>query len=113
MSLPYHASNSSTEVGEQCLEYFPNDPNAESIRPTIFAHDEVLGRFSRYTISTEESFVPERIEIRDSTSKRRRANEDPRRIVVLGKDRLRYKVLKYPTAVPHNISEENGDISMS
>jgi hypothetical protein len=95
------------------LEYSPHDPSAESINPTIFADEEVLAHFLKYTISNEDSFVPERLEIRESKSKGRRPNDDTRRIVFLGKDRLHYKVFKYPAQQLHKISDGDEDISMS
>jgi anaphase-promoting complex subunit 4 len=41
------------------------------------------------------AFVPERLEIREQSNK---TNSDSRRIVILGKDRLHYKVFKFPGA---------------
>lgn len=114
MSIPYRSSsNSSADTEECCLEYFPHDPNVEHISPTIFADEEVIAIFSKYKISTDDSFVPEKMEIRDATSRKGRANEDARRIVVLGQDRLCYKVFKYPAPPSHQASDENEDISMS
>jgi hypothetical protein len=95
------------------LEYSPHDPNVEHLNPTIFADEEVTAIFSKYKISTDGSFVPEKMEIRDATSRKRRANEDTRRIVALGKDQFRYKVFKYPAPPSHRASDENEDISMS
>jgi hypothetical protein len=92
------------------LEYSPHDSSA-SINPTVFADEEVLALFSKYTISEEDSFVPEKMEIRDARPKGRRSNEDPGRIVFLGKDRFQYKVFRYPAQTPHKVPDE--DISMS
>lgn len=82
---------------------------AESINPTVFDNDEIFALFSKYAFPTEDSFVPEKMDIRESKSKGRRLNEDTRRIVFLGKNRLQYKVFKYPAHQP--LSDE--DISMS
>ena len=53
------------------------------------------------------------MEIREAKSKgRASANEDTRRLVVLGKDRVRYKVFRYPMKARHD-SVGGEDILMS
>lgn len=75
----------------------------------MFDSDEVLALFSKIVIPTEDSFVPEKMEIKESKSKGGNLKEDTRRIVFLGKNRLQYKVFEYPGRQPH--SDE--DIPMS
>ena len=113
LSIPYRSTNGSTATDEYCLEYSPHDPTVEHIKPTMFANEQVNAIFSKYTISTDDSFVPERLEVRVSRSGNRRADEDTRRVIVLGKDHLHYKVFKYPAPPLYKVSDENEDISMS
>lgn len=56
------------------------------------------------------AFVPERLEIRRQSSK---SDKDSRRIAVLGKDRLHYKVFKFPGADSRQQAEADEDIPMS
>jgi anaphase-promoting complex subunit 4 len=111
LSIPYRTKGSSPRPDDFCLEYSPHNPRTEPITPTVFNSDELLALFSKNTMSTEESFVPEKMEIRESKSKVGKLNEDTRRIVILGKGRLKYKVFKYPAQQLHKVPDE--DISMS
>lgn len=88
------------------MKYDPHNVNAAN-DPKIFEDEEILSIFSMYTILTGDSFVPEKMEIRDSKSKERTPNEDTRRLVFLGKDRLHYKVFKYPIQPPHKLANED------
>ena len=93
------------------LKFATHQPAAESIVSTVFDNQKVLALFSKYIISTEDSFVPEKIEVRESKPTGGRLDKDTRRIVVVGKGRLKYKVLKYPAQRPHKTFDE--DIPMS
>ena len=83
------------------MEYSMHNPHAETLSPTIFDDEEALALFSKFAISTDDSFVPEKMEIRVSKSNGRKSIEDTRRIILLGKNRLQYKVFKYPALQPH------------
>jgi hypothetical protein len=117
LSIPYQSPDKGTSLScpdKYCMDYSPHNPNTKSANPTVFTDEEVLARFSRYTIADEDSFIPEKMEIRES--KGRKSKEDTRRIVFLRKGRLHYKVLKFPTANTGTRAvdkEVDEDISMS
>jgi anaphase-promoting complex subunit 4 len=62
--------------------------------PTVFRNEDILGRFSEFKIPNAGAFIPERLEIRGSSNK----DKDSRRIIILGKDKMHYKVFKLPGA---------------
>lgn len=68
-------------------------PHNRSIVPSTFSNDEVLSRFSRYKLPADGSFLPEKMEIRERST--RREKEDMRRLFLLGKDRVHYKIIKF------------------
>ncbi len=94
------------------MEYSPHVLDGSSPHPAIFSNEEVLARFSKQRIPNEGSFVADKLEIRERSG--RKAGEDARRMVVLGKDKLHYKVLKL--AMQHFWKVEptpDGDTAMS
>jgi anaphase-promoting complex subunit 4 len=110
LSIPYLAGRTTSSTDEYPLDYSPHNPSVKDVNLTVLSDTDVPAAFSKYTISTEDSFVPERMEVRKSKPQGSQ-NEDTMRIVFLGKDRLRYKVYKYPAQNHHKIPDE--DISMS
>ncbi|KAG0651892.1 hypothetical protein D0Z07_1276 [Hyphodiscus hymeniophilus] len=111
LSIPYRAKSISLRTDDLWLKFPNHHPVTDTINPTIYENKEVLALFSKYSIPTEDSFVPEKIEIRESKARGGRLNEDNRRIVVLGKDRLKYKVFGYPSYQAQKVPNE--DIPMS
>jgi hypothetical protein len=96
------------------MDYSPHNPNTKSVNPTVFNNEEVLARFAKYTTASEDSFMPEKMEIRES--KGTGSKEDTRRIVFLGKGRLHYKVFKFLTGnygTRTMDEDDDEDISMS
>lgn len=91
------------------MKYSPHTANGKGLEPTILNNHQVLQLFSRYKISDGTSFVPEKLEIREKNP--RKEEEDSRRILLLGKDKLHYRVLKF--AHPDAGATEDEDISMS
>ena len=80
-------------------------------RPTGFSNEDVISRFSEFKMPDAGAFIPERLEIRGQSSKN---DKDSRRITVLGKDRLHYKVFKMPGAdCTRRTAEADEDIPMS
>lgn len=114
LSVPYRSVTGSPLGDDFCLEYALHDSAEDSINPMILTNEEVLALFSKYAMPTEDSFEPEKIEIRESKSitklKGRDLKEDTRRIVVLGKGRLQYKVFRY--AAPRHQRVSGEDASM-
>jgi hypothetical protein len=109
LGIPYRSSLS-RDVTEHTIPYSPHIPGAPS-KPTLFTDKELVGRFSRYQIATEGSFVPEKMEIRGQSSQK--GNGETKRIVILGSTRMQYKVFKL--TVQHTTARTtiDEDISMS
>jgi len=105
LTIPYQNSTD----GESCLPYSPYSPKNKSQVPIEMSNDELLRQFSKYTIPCEKSFVPANLEIREQTGSG--LKEDLRRIVVLSKDKLHYKVYRLQGSGPK--IDEDEDVSMS
>lgn len=104
LNLPYAAANEYTATC--AIPYYPHAPD-KLPQPTVFSNEELKERFSRYRIDCDGSFVPEKMEIRQ----RGDANgNETSRIVVLGSNRMQYRVFKLPSSVERTVDE---DISMS
>lgn len=95
------------------MEYAAFNPKSAALQPVMFSNKEVEQQFVKYKIPGEGSFLPERIEIRHQTS---RSRKDSIRIVVLGEDKMHYKVFKLPESASSRKEKGNDsedDISMS
>src|ERR1039458_979891 len=84
LSIPYSSP---------AMKYSRHRPNITLPAPAEFSDEEVLSHFSRHQIPGAASFVPEKMEIREQN--RKGGKGDTRRIVILGNDKLHYKVLKF------------------
>jgi anaphase-promoting complex subunit 4 len=105
LNIPYRSNHN----GKYCMEYSQHNTQAGFSRPTVLENDEVTALFSHYQIPDDDSFVPETMEVREL--KGRGKNEDKKRIVLLGKDGLQYKVFGFPT-LENRATREDEDISM-
>ena len=93
LRIPLGAHNE--DLGEQGLTYSPHTPNPNLSSIFVLDNEEIMERYSTYRIPVEEGFVPEKIEIREG--KHTKPNRETRRIVILGKDRLHYKIFNLPS----------------
>ncbi|TVY83618.1 Coatomer subunit delta [Lachnellula suecica] len=80
-------------------------------RPKVVSQENVVHRFSEFKIPDVGAIVPERLDIRGQSSKK---GHNSTRILVLGKDRLHYKVFKLAAAhSPRGPADADEDTSMS
>jgi anaphase-promoting complex subunit 4 len=107
LGIPYRGDRDGN-LAKHAMSYSPLTPTSHP-KPTVFNDKEVVKRFSKYRISSEESFVPEKMEIRERMSRAR--DNEIGRIVIVGRDRLHYKVFKLPVQDMEGAADE--DIPMS
>ncbi|KAK6585577.1 hypothetical protein PZA11_002304 [Diplocarpon coronariae] len=108
LSIPFESSSDTKETshGSYHMQYFTH-PKKER---TKFSNDEVISYFSRHNFPGDGSFLPEIMEIREQSTSRQ--NGDTRRLLLLGKGRVHYKILKFGES--GSVREVgNNDISMS
>lgn len=87
------------------MEYSPHIENS-SPKPVIFSNEEVKERFEKYQIpSVGGSFIPEKLEVRSGAF-------EMRRVVVLGKDGVHYKVLNFEKVGKEKGKGSDGDVQM-
>jgi anaphase-promoting complex subunit 4 len=91
LSIPIRKieQNNLSNHSENSIRYFPHVENGSSPSPTVLNNEEVLQRFSKSESQNEGSFVAGSMAVRDQNN-----NEDMRRLVLLGKDELHYRILK-------------------
>jgi anaphase-promoting complex subunit 4 len=109
LSVPYRSA-----LGDNAAAYtIPYSPYAQSRppKPTVFSNEEALERFSGYEIASGGPFVPETIEIRGHGG--RKGSDEAKRIVILGSDRMQYKVFKLATRNASIGRTADEDISMT
>ena len=75
--------------GENIIRYFSHVENGGSPSPTVLNNEEVLQRISKGERQNEGSFVVGSMAVREQNN-----SEDMRRLVLLGKDKLHYRILK-------------------
>lgn len=87
-------------------------PHASGSHPVILSDDEVLRRFSRHGVGSDAAFVPEKLEIQERKARRQEANSW--RILLLSKDKLRYRVLELTgrDASISGVAADADDVSM-
>ena len=114
LTIPYHTPET-TDVSHLAgyqMEYSPHMQSDSSPHPAIFSNEEVVARFSKQRIPSEGSFVADKLEISERSG--RKAGERATRMVVLGKDKLHYKVLKLATQRFWKVEPTpDGDTAMS
>ncbi|KAH9222829.1 anaphase-promoting complex, cyclosome, subunit 4-domain-containing protein [Leptodontidium sp. 2 PMI_412] len=103
LSICYAATDT-----EYSLSFSP--PSGQPDISRSFSNEEVLEQFSRYKLPSDSSFVPRKMEIREQSVGRN--NEDWRRLFLLGKDKVHYKIFKFGTANPSK-EDRDHDVSMS
>jgi anaphase-promoting complex subunit 4 len=89
------------------MRYFRHVENGGSPSPTILNNEEVLRRFSKGEGQNEGSFVARSIAIRVQNN-----DDDMRRLVLLGKDKMHYKICKLADLNPAR-KRADEDIPMS
>jgi anaphase-promoting complex subunit 4 len=96
-----------TGLGAAHMKYSSYMRNGDPYSPTVFSNEDVKSRLSKYQIPNADSFVPERLEVRERSQ--RREKNDTRRIVLLRDDKMYYKVFKFVDSA----TGIDGDIPMS
>jgi hypothetical protein len=116
LSIPYAvlAEGTLTPVGDYHMEYSIQTPNSPP-QPTTFTKQEIPQHFASYQITNDSSFIPERLEVRKQNNTC--VNRD-NRVLVMGQDKLHYKVLAFPASLPPRRRKDNeagsdDDTSMS
>ncbi|KUJ12694.1 uncharacterized protein LY89DRAFT_672835 [Mollisia scopiformis] len=116
LNIPYK-SNLKGNLSNYALNYSPHSSKGKGGPTPHFSNQEVLQQFCKYKLSTDQAFVPERLEIRASSDMRHNEGgekqADSRRIILLSKDRLHYRVLRLGKADALSEVAEDEDISMS
>ena len=81
---------------------------------TSVTNDEVLRQFKKIGVLEDNSFIPEKIQIREPKSGRRRDRGG--RIVLLSHNKMHYKIFKQAEEISQvelEEEEKDGDIYMS
>lgn len=108
LSIPYQNSEPSGSTDTFDLPYLPYNPKSTShISP--FTNEQVTGQFKRFEVPGGDSFIPETIQVREQKSKKGKKYAD--RIVLLGQNKLHYKVFELLGEEAQK--GEDGDIDMS
>jgi len=94
---------------ERCLEYSPHEPG-ESVQAITLSNAKVVHRFSEH-VSLADSFVPNKIYVR-KRNRHRKTTDDSQRLVMLGKDKMHYKVFKLSNGFRAK-GQRDEDISMT
>lgn len=81
--------------GNESLPWFIQSHKNSESSPAIYTDQEILHRLSIQEFRSDDSFIPEKLEIREKST------TEPQRILLLSKDRLRYRVLE---AVQGNVN---------
>ena len=91
MSIPIRKTEQDglSNHSENGIRYFPHVENGSSPSPTVLNNEEVLQRFSKGENQIEGSFMAGSMAVREQNN-----SEDMRRLVLLGKDKLHYRILK-------------------
>ncbi|PBP26569.1 anaphase-promoting complex component Cut20/Apc4 [Diplocarpon rosae] len=108
LSIPFESSSYTKETshGSYQMQYFSHS----KIEPRKFGNDEVVSYFSQHNLPGDGSFLPESMEIREQSASTQ--NEDARRLFLLGKGRIHYKILKFgESGSVKEVGNENISIS--
>ncbi|KAF7930951.1 hypothetical protein BELL_0049g00140 [Botrytis elliptica] len=95
--------------GEGHMKYQPHRISASRSKAIVFSNEEVIDRFLQSEFAVDESFIPEYIMIRPQIGSKN--NDERKRLVILAKDRLHYKVFKWTGAPSEGNIDE--DVPMS
>jgi len=85
-------------------------PHGHATIPISLNNGDVLERFSRHKLPGDGSFKPHKMEVRGKAGSR--GKEDLRRLFLLGKDRIHYKIVKFAARDPSK-GDLDQDVSMS
>lgn len=102
LSIPYRTENAAN--------HSPSKPKAAP-KTTAFNEDEVLEQFSKCRIPSDGSFTPHKLDVRERSNKGNKT--ETTRIVVLGQDKLHYKVFSLPMQKHGMAGVLDEDIPMS
>lgn len=91
------------------MKYQPHRISASRSKAIVFSNEEVIDRFLQSEFSVDESFIPEYIMIRPQIGSKN--NNERKRLVILAKDRLHYKVFRWTGAPSEGNIDE--DVPMS
>ncbi|QSZ30880.1 hypothetical protein DSL72_000438 [Monilinia vaccinii-corymbosi] len=103
LGIPYNIG------GGAHVKYQPHRISACRSKATILSNKEVVDRFLQNKFSDERQIAPGNMMVRPQIGSKR--NEDMKRLVILAKDRFRYKVFKWAGAPTDKNADE--DILMS
>lgn len=95
--------------GEGHMKYQPHRISASRSKAIVFNNEEVIDRFLQSEFAVDGSFVPEYIMIRPQIGSKN--NDERKRLVILAKDRLRYKVFSWTGSPSEGKVDE--DVPMS
>ena len=91
LSTPYRGDSSSGSSG-YLIKYYPHKPKSSPLDIKIVDDEHVMDLYLKHRIPTEASFIPATMEIRGSNG--RKDDAETRRILIMSRDRLHYKVFK-------------------
>ncbi|PQE12926.1 anaphase-promoting complex component Cut20 Apc4 protein [Rutstroemia sp. NJR-2017a BBW] len=109
LGLAYENREDAWKTTQSHFKYQPHR-NATSIcKAVVFDNEEVVANFLQSEFDSNSSFTPEKIAVRSQSGGR--MNDNSKRLVVLSKDRLQYKIFNWTDGSPKKTGDE--DISMS
>lgn len=114
LSIPTASSFGTTSVAqpdEYHIEYSTHVSSSGPRRPEFLKTDEVITLFSRCEFPSDAHFVPERMEIRRGDGKD--SKKEDRRIVILSKDGLRYRVFRFTESGVKASGTRDEDVQMT
>jgi hypothetical protein len=113
LNIPYDVSAESAGTTSYHMKYSPSRPKDTTFNPISLSTEDLQKRFLLQSITTTSSFIPERLEVRDSTQ----SNPNTRRIVILSRDKHHYQVFALAKNARNGIEPvvaiEDDDVSMS
>ncbi|RDL40755.1 WD40 repeat-like protein [Venustampulla echinocandica] len=116
LSIAYNTPNTvdTSSIRNYPMEYLEHLHPTDH-RPTLFNNGDVRRKFSQHKFPKDGSFIPETLEIREESKGHGGTAE---RVVILGKDKLHYKVFCLSGRTQMGIKRDDGtgddeDISMS
>lgn len=102
--------DSKNDTNAYIMEYHPHTSTGRGLPISSFSDERVLQQFRRFNMFENPSFTPAKLEIRERNTG---GEEDSRRILLLSRDKLHYKVFKFAHADALSGEADDEDISMS
>lgn len=91
------------------MKYMHHAPDIRAA-VVLLSNKDVVTQFSYYRIPGDGSFTPGTMEVREQT--KGRGHEDSRRLFILGKDKVHYKILRFEDLKSMK-DDADVDVSMS